>query len=131
MEPKPPQLPSDADASGRDLGDQEIALVAEAIRSGTLTSTKGVFVRRLERAFAESMGSTHAVACASGTAAVHAAVAAAGLSAGDIAGAGARVLGGGGSRDPELSQAGGPNGAEIDAAVAQAASAAQEALAAL
>ncbi|NND03958.1 MAG: alanine--tRNA ligase, partial [Acidimicrobiia bacterium] len=53
----------------------------------------------------------------------------AGLSAGVIAAAGAEVLGGGGSRDPELSQAGGPNGAEIDAAVARAANAAQEALA--
>jgi alanyl-tRNA synthetase len=56
---------------------------------------------------------------------------AAGLSAGDIAGAGARVLGGGGSRDPELAQAGGPNGAEIEAAVSQATTAAQEALAAI
>jgi alanyl-tRNA synthetase len=54
-----------------------------------------------------------------------------GVSAADIAGAGARVLGGGGSRDPELSQAGGPNGAEIDGAVAEAARAAREALAAL
>ena len=55
----------------------------------------------------------------------------AGLSAGEIAGAGARVLGGGGSRDPELAQAGGPNGAEIEAAVTEATAAAQEALAAL
>lgn len=55
----------------------------------------------------------------------------AGLSAGEIAGAGAKVLGGGGSRDADLAQAGGPNGAEIDAAVAAAAAAAQEALAAL
>ncbi len=53
----------------------------------------------------------------------------AGLVAGEIAAAGARVLGGGGSRDPELAQAGGPNGAEIEAAVAAAAAAAQEALA--
>jgi alanyl-tRNA synthetase len=55
----------------------------------------------------------------------------AGLSAADITAAGARVLGGGGSRDPELSQAGGPNGAEIEGAVGEAARAAQEALAAL
>src|SRR6267378_2323895 len=46
-------LPSDQEASGRTLGDEEIALAAEAIRS----------VR-------------HAWACASGTAAVHTAVAA-------------------------------------------------------
>ncbi len=56
---------------------------------------------------------------------------AAGVSAAEITAAGARVLGGGGSRDPELSQAGGPNGGDIDGAVAEAARAAQEALAAL
>ena len=43
------QLPSDGDASGRDLGDEEIALVVEALRSGTLTATKGTFVRRTSR----------------------------------------------------------------------------------
>ncbi len=55
----------------------------------------------------------------------------AGISAGEIAAAGAKILGGGGSRDSDLAQAGGPNGAEIDAAVAAATAAAQEALAAL
>jgi alanyl-tRNA synthetase len=40
-----------------------------------------------------------------------------GIQAGEIVSAGASVLGGGGSRDPELSQAGGPNGADIDAAL--------------
>jgi perosamine synthetase len=69
-------LPSDQEASGRTLGDEEIALAAEAIRSGTLTSTKGTFVKRLERRFAELLGVRHAWACASGTAAVHTAVAA-------------------------------------------------------
>jgi len=69
-------LPSDQEASGRTLGDEEIALAAEAIRSGTLTSTKGTFVKRLERRFAEILGVKHAWACASGTAAVHTAVAA-------------------------------------------------------
>ena len=71
-----PTIPSDQDASGRLLGDEEIALVAEAIRSGTLTCTKGTFVRRFEQAFAERMGVTYAGACASGTNAIHAAVAA-------------------------------------------------------
>lgn len=70
------QLPSDQDASGRNLGDEEIAAVAEAIRSGTLTSTKGTFVPRLERRFAEILGVKHAYACASGSAAVHCAIAA-------------------------------------------------------
>src|SRR5688572_6354638 len=76
---KPPAvspLPSDQDATGRTLGDEEIALVAEAIRSGTLTVTKGKFGKRLETEFAELHGAKHAIACASGSAAVHCAVAA-------------------------------------------------------
>lgn len=76
---KPPAvlpLPSDQDASGRTLGDEEIALVTEAIQSGTLTVTKGKFGRRLETEFAALLGAGHAIACASGSAAVHCAVAA-------------------------------------------------------
>src|SRR5213593_1244299 len=69
-------LPSDQDASGRTLGAEEILLVTEAIRSGTLTSTKGPFVKTLERRFADVLGVRHAYACASGTAAVHTAIAA-------------------------------------------------------
>ena len=69
-------LPSDQDASGRTLGAEEIALVTEAIRTGTLTSTKGNFVIALEKRFAEMLGAKHAYACTSGSAAVHLAVAA-------------------------------------------------------
>jgi dTDP-4-amino-4,6-dideoxygalactose transaminase len=69
-------LPSDQDASGRTLGDEEIALLVEAIRSGTLSSTKGTFVKRLESEFASLLGVRHATACASGTSAIHAAIAA-------------------------------------------------------
>src|SRR5438046_10617533 len=75
-ETTPLTLPSDQEASGRTLGDEEIALVAEAIRSGTLTSTKGTFVKTLERRFAELLGVKHACARASGTAAVHTTIAA-------------------------------------------------------
>src|SRR2546423_7325155 len=46
-------LPSDQDATGRTLGPREIELVTEVIRSGTLTSTKGTFVSRLESEFAQ------------------------------------------------------------------------------
>jgi len=70
------QLPSDQDATGRTLGDEEIAALAAAIRSGTLTSTKGNFVRTLEAEFARALGTKHVYACASGTAAVHLAIAA-------------------------------------------------------
>jgi len=73
--PRRLQLPSDQDASGRTLGAEEIALVAEAIRSGTLTSTKGRFVKELEAGFAARLGVGHVTACASGTAALHTAVA--------------------------------------------------------
>jgi perosamine synthetase len=73
---KPLTLPSDQEGSGRTLGDEEIGLVTRAIRSGTLTSTKGEFVRTLEKQFAEMIGTRHAYACASGTAAVHLAIAA-------------------------------------------------------
>lgn len=70
------RLPSDQDASGRTLGDEEIAAVTAALRSGTLTSTKGQFVRAFEKRFAEMLGVKHAYACASGTAAIHCAIAA-------------------------------------------------------
>ncbi|TAM75752.1 DegT/DnrJ/EryC1/StrS family aminotransferase [bacterium] len=69
-------LPSDQDASGRNLGQEEIAAVSEAILSGTLTSTKGRFVKTLEQRFAARLGVKHAFACSSGSAAVHCAVAA-------------------------------------------------------
>ncbi len=69
-------LPSDQDASGRTLGQEEIAAVAEAIGSGTLTSTKGTFVKTFEEEFAALLGAKHVHACASGTAAVHCAIAA-------------------------------------------------------
>ena len=68
-------LPSDQEASGRTFDDAELALVEEVLRSGTLTSTKGTMVTRFENAVAEMMGADHAVACASGSAAVHSAVA--------------------------------------------------------
>jgi len=72
----PISLPSDQDASGRTLGEEEIQLVAEAIRSGTLTSTKGNFVKQLETRWAQLHGLPHAYACASGSAAIHCAIAA-------------------------------------------------------
>ena len=69
-------LPSDQDASGRTLGEMEIARVVEALHSGTLTSTKGVQVQRFQERLAQVFGVAHAYACSSGTAAVHCAIAA-------------------------------------------------------
>ncbi len=76
MNPPTMVLPSDQDATGRTLGDREIELVTEALRTGTLTSTKGSFVARLESAFARQIGSKYAYACSSGSAAIHAAISA-------------------------------------------------------
>ncbi len=76
VEEKALTLPSDQEASGRTLGEEEVSLLAEAIRSGTLTSTKGTFVKALEKRFSETLGVRRAHACSSGTSAVHTAVAA-------------------------------------------------------
>lgn len=69
-------LPSDQEASGRTFGAAELDYLSEVMRSGTLTSTKGSFVRTLEEVFAEALGTAHVTACSSGTAAVHTAIAA-------------------------------------------------------
>ena len=69
-------FPSDQQADGRTLGDEEIQAVTDALRSGTLTSTKGTFTKALEKRFAEYVGAEFAYACSSGSAAVHCAVAA-------------------------------------------------------
>jgi alanyl-tRNA synthetase len=52
----------------------------------------------------------------------------AGVSAGEITAVAARVVGGGGSRDADLAQAGGPKGDEVEAALEVARGAAQSAL---
>src|SRR6185503_10722952 len=72
----PLPLPSDQEASGRTLGDEEIELLTNVIRSGTLTSTKGALVKQLESRWAQWHGVSHAYACSHGSAAIHAAVAA-------------------------------------------------------
>jgi dTDP-4-amino-4,6-dideoxygalactose transaminase len=72
----PLRLPSDQDSSGRTLGAAEIARLEAVIASGTLTATKGAQTPELEARLAAWLGRAAAVACSSGTAAVHAAVAA-------------------------------------------------------
>ncbi|MEN8114412.1 MAG: alanine--tRNA ligase, partial [Actinomycetota bacterium] len=52
-----------------------------------------------------------------------------GVSAGEVIAAAARVMGGGGSRDPRLAQAGGPHGDRLDDALEEARSAARAAVA--
>lgn len=76
-------LPTVDDISGRAIGEEEEKLVLEVLRSGRLFRYVGSKVAELEREFAKLMGVKYAVACSSGTAAVHAALAAVGVSPGD------------------------------------------------
>jgi dTDP-4-amino-4,6-dideoxygalactose transaminase len=69
-------LPSDQDASGRSFGAEEAAALERVLASGVLFSPKGTAVKGFERAFANALGAERAVACSSGSAAVHAAIAA-------------------------------------------------------
>jgi perosamine synthetase len=73
---RPISLPSDQNATGRSFGEEEMRFLADVIRSGTLFSVSGTFVKNLENRFAEALGVKYAYACASGTAAVHSAIAA-------------------------------------------------------
>jgi dTDP-4-amino-4,6-dideoxygalactose transaminase len=63
------------------IGEEEIEAVAETLRSGWLTS--GPRTEELERRFGEYVGARHAVALASGTAAMHLSLVAAGVGPGD------------------------------------------------
>ncbi len=84
FKPVPPMtLPSDQDATGRTLGAEELALLAEVINSGTLTVTKGTAGKRFETGFATMIGAKNAHACSSGSAAIHCAVAAVNPEPGD------------------------------------------------
>src|SRR5436190_8825596 len=76
-------FPTINDALGRDLGDEELALLAEVIRSGQLNRNNGTKVSTLEQAWAQAFGVPHATASTSGTAAIHVALGALPLNPGD------------------------------------------------
>ena len=76
-------LPSDRDATGRSLGEEELELLREAIAGGNLFCVPGNMVPRFEREFAELYGVPHARAVTSGTAAVHTALGALDIAPGD------------------------------------------------
>jgi dTDP-4-amino-4,6-dideoxygalactose transaminase len=65
------------------IGPRERALVLEAMESGFVSSV-GPFVSRFEREFAAAVGSRHAVACTSGTAAIHLGLQVLGVRPGDL-----------------------------------------------
>jgi dTDP-4-amino-4,6-dideoxygalactose transaminase len=64
-----------------DIGEEEIEAVTETLRSGWLTT--GPRTAELERRFADYAGTRHAIALASGTAAMHLALLATGVGPGD------------------------------------------------
>ena len=76
-------LPSVMNASGRRFGDDEVKAVERVLRSGMLSATWGTEVPALELEFASLLGAGYAVACSSGTAALHLAVAAVDPAPGD------------------------------------------------
>lgn len=81
VRPKP--LPSIKDHSGRTFGDEEIKLLEETIRSGSLNYVVGLKVKRFEESFAHLYGVNSCVASSSGTAAIHIAVGCIELEPGD------------------------------------------------
>src|SRR4051812_33948716 len=64
-----------------EMGEEEIALVAETIRSGWIT--QGPRVAEFEAAFAARVGAAHAVATSNCTTALHMALLALGIGPGD------------------------------------------------
>lgn len=64
------------------IEDDDIAAVADALRADFLTT--GPTVEAFERAFAETVGARHAVACANGTAALHLAMLALKVQPGEV-----------------------------------------------
>ena len=70
------QLPSDADRSGRNLGEEELAILRQVIDSGTLNCTKGTVVKAFEKRFAQRFGAEFCRTTTSGTAGIHTAIAA-------------------------------------------------------
>ena len=70
------QLPSDADHTGRNLGQEELDILKRAIDSGTLNCTKGTLVKEFESRFAQKYSVEFCRTTTSGTASIHTAVAA-------------------------------------------------------
>lgn len=64
-------------------GEEELEQLKQVIAQGTLFYAHGKKVFELEKAFAAKHGAPHAVACTSGTAAIHTALMAVGVSPGD------------------------------------------------
>lgn len=70
------QLPSDANSTGRNFGQEELEQLKRVIASGTLNCTKGTAVKEFEEKFAEKYGVKFCRTTTSGTASIHTAIAA-------------------------------------------------------
>jgi perosamine synthetase len=75
--------PTVGNSSGRDLGDEEIELLTQVIRSGALGRHGGKMVPQFEEEYAAHQGAKHCLGVTSGTAALHTAVGALLLEVGD------------------------------------------------
>ena len=69
------QLPSDADYTGRNFGQEELDILRRVIESGTLNCTKGTVVKEFEQRFAEKHSVDFCRTTTSGTASIHTAIA--------------------------------------------------------
>ncbi len=76
-------LPHFLTAGGRTFDQTEEELVVQALRSGCLSRSGGSMVQKLEREFAEMLEMPFALACSTGTAAVHLCIAALDLQPGE------------------------------------------------
>jgi len=77
------KFPTVSDASGRNIGEEELKELGEVIMSGKLNRVYGDKVKKFEQEFAGLFGVKHAIASTSGTAAIHVALGAIGVSPGD------------------------------------------------
>ncbi len=70
------KLPSDADHTGRNFGQEEMDMLKRVMACGTLNCTKGTMVKEFEKRSKEKFGVEFCRTTTSGTAAIHTAIAA-------------------------------------------------------
>ena len=68
-------LPSDVDHTGRNFGEEELAILKRVIESGTLNCTKGTVVKEFEERFKKKYRAEFCRTTTSGTASIHTAIA--------------------------------------------------------
>lgn len=76
-------FPVIGDSSGREIGNEELALLEQVVHSGALNRNNGKMVLQFEEKFARMLGVEYATASTSGTSSIHVAVGAINLNPGD------------------------------------------------